>query len=430
MSWTPWNVLDPLECPGPLGMSWTPWNVLNPVIVIEPPEPPGIPLNPSAPEPQNSLEPLEYPTTLESPEPPEMLLNNLAQAGRLQDPQTPQTPPGDIVRCHDPLNDDPHAETEDLASKFMFFATFEKRQKQEAEKKRKVFRITPPREEQVPLLPPGGGAKPPRRCMAVNCAVCKLRGLATEDIELGRDPNLIRSTDNYQDEVDCRKTKSILTMFKKMEAKNTSNVDDEDEEAGPRPLHRFTPPPEGEDYDDEYTDEDGDYTDEEDDYTDEEDGNEERAAGSAPYKDELLQMSARKAAELRAKFEKWELEETRHNDVNKSNGAAGEDEEAMPSLDTARNLKAMFEEKAQEAAKPQVRERAKVNRFVKTTWPMTSRFSSALTLQLDPNPVMTLQLDPNLVMTLQLDPNLVMTLQLDPNLVMTLQLDPDLAIGS
>ena len=36
----------------------------------------------------------------------------------------------------------------------------------------------------------------------------------------------------------------------------------------------------------------------------------------------------------------------------------------MPSLDTARNLKAMFEEKAQEAAKPQVKERGKVNRFV------------------------------------------------------------------
>ncbi|XP_047736745.1 uncharacterized protein LOC125177988 [Hyalella azteca] len=291
----------------------------------------------------------------------EEIFKEAGEAGRLHEPQTPT---GDIVRCHDAVDDDPQVETQDLASKFMFFATFEQRQKQEAERKRKVFRITPPREAQVPELPPELVAKTMRRCMAVNCAVCKLRGLATDDVELGRDPNLIRCTDNYQDEVDCRKTKSILTMFKKMEARNTGAADDEEEsDIGPRPLHRFTPPPEGEDYDDEYSDEEGEYTDEEGEYSDEEEDEEGGAPGKAPYKDELLQMlSARKAAELRAKFEKWEAEVDRHNDINKSNGV--EDEEAMPSLDTARNLKAMFEEKAQEAAKPQVRERAKVNRFV------------------------------------------------------------------
>lgn len=94
----------------------------------------------------------------------------------------PLSPTGEIVRSHnDPLHhiDDEASqvvETQDLVSKFMFFATFEQRAKQDAEKKRKVFRITPPREDQLQVdddavvLP-----KSARRCMAVNCAVCKLR---------------------------------------------------------------------------------------------------------------------------------------------------------------------------------------------------------------------------------------------------------------
>ena len=57
------------------------------------------------------------------------------------------------------------------------------------------------------------------------------QGIAQDEVELGRDPNLIKSTDNYQDEVDCRKTKSILNMFKKMEAKNCFG-EEEDEEEG------------------------------------------------------------------------------------------------------------------------------------------------------------------------------------------------------
>ena len=39
-------------------------------------------------------------------------------------------------------------------------------------------------------------------------------------------------------------------------------------------------------------------------------------------------------------------------------------DEVMPSLDSTRNLRSMFESKAQEASKVQVRDRPKVNRFV------------------------------------------------------------------
>lgn len=67
------------------------------------------------------------------------------------------------------------------------------------------------------------------------------------------------------------------------------------EEIGPRPLHRFTPPPEGET---DYDDEEDEYTDDEEEYSDDEEGeeySEEEGEGGgrdskAPYKDELLQM--------------------------------------------------------------------------------------------------------------------------------------------
>lgn len=190
-------------------------------------------------------------------------------------------------------------------------------------------------------------------------------GVDVEEQELGRDPNLIRCTDNYQDEVDCRKTRSVLAMFKKMEMQS------EEEDRGPRPLKRFTPPPEGEGEDDsdeeEYSDEE--YSDEDDEDDSEEDEDDEETDRKPKYKDEILEMvnssqSAKKAASLRAKFEKWETEVERNNEYNRGEIPEGE-EECMPSIDTARNLRAMFENKAQEASRPVTnRPKIKVNRFV------------------------------------------------------------------
>ena len=55
-----------------------------------------------------------------------------------------------------------------------------------------------------------------------------MQGLVTDDVELGRDPNLIKCTDNYQDDVDCKNTRNILNMFKKMESR-TMGEDSEGE---------------------------------------------------------------------------------------------------------------------------------------------------------------------------------------------------------
>nr|XP_027233754.1 uncharacterized protein LOC113825155 [Penaeus vannamei] len=176
----------------------------------------------------------------------------------------------------------------------------------------------------------------------------------------GRDPNLVKYTDNLEEPLDCRKTKSVLAMFRKME------MQEDDDAKGPRPLKRFTPPPEGE-YDDsddeEYSDEE--YSDEEDEEDDDEDEEEEsddddERPRKPKYKDEILEMlSARKAASLRAKFERWESEVEHNNEYNR-NERNEDDEECMPSIDTARNLRAMFENKAQEASRPVVSSQPKL----------------------------------------------------------------------
>ncbi|KAG7160922.1 hypothetical protein Hamer_G007702, partial [Homarus americanus] len=148
-------------------------------------------------------------------------------------------------------------------------------------------------------------------------------------------------------------------MFKKMELQS------EEEERGPRPLKRFTPPPEGEEEDsddEEYSDEE--YSDEDDEEDSEEEEEEDEDERKPKYKDEVLEMSAKKAASLRAKFEKWESEVERNNEYNRGEAPEGE-EEGMPSIDTARNLRAMFENKAQEASRPVTNHpKVKINRFV------------------------------------------------------------------
>ncbi|KAK8747475.1 hypothetical protein OTU49_017534 [Cherax quadricarinatus] len=242
-------------------------------------------------------------------------------------------------QSQDGNDDEVSIENSSLVNRFKFFATYEERVKQEEKKRRKVFRFTPPRDSAD-------------------------KGIDVEEQELGRDPNLIRCTDNYEDEVDCRKTRSVLEMFKRMEMQS-----EEEEDRGPRPLKRFTPPPEGEGDDDSEEDEDSDeeYSDEDEEEDSEEDDedDDDETERKPKYKDEILEMvNARKAASLRAKFEKWESEVERNNEYNRGDIPEG-DEECMPSIDTARNLRAMFENKAQEASRPVTnRPKIKVNRFV------------------------------------------------------------------
>ncbi|XP_063858407.1 uncharacterized protein LOC135099804 isoform X4 [Scylla paramamosain] len=272
-----------------------------------------------------------------------------------------------IFEDEDESNEE-EGERSSLADRFKFFATYEERAKEDAKRRKKLFLCSsdPDGEDQVDE--DLDKTHLPKRCMAFNCAVCRLRGIDMEELELGRDPNLVKCTDNYEDEVDCRGTRKLLAKFKKME-KQAEIID-----KGPRPPKQFTPPPEGEedyDSDEEYSDEE--YSDEEEEDSEEEDSEEEDSEeedGKPKYKDEVLEMvkssqSAKKAASLRAKFEKWESEVERNNEYNQSIERYEDEDECMPSIDTARNLRAMFENKAQESTQPVgQRPKVKVNRFV------------------------------------------------------------------
>jgi len=270
----------------------------------------------------------------------------------------------EIIRSCD-AKEDFEVDSRDLASRFKFFSNYEDTENKKVDEKRRsrTFRFTPPREgvvkvdEEVAFM-----ARMPRACMAINCPVCRLRGLEPEEVDFGRDPNYVKSTDILEDNIDCARTKKVLEMFKKMEMQNS---DDEDER-GPPPPRRFTPPPEGEEYDsEEYSDEEYTDDDDEDDYTDDEEDEEEEDENGVKvpkYKDEVLEMSARKAASLRAKFEKWENDVDRRNEINK--GSDEEGEGARPSIESARNLRKMFENKATEQPVPVKQPKHKVNRFV------------------------------------------------------------------
>lgn len=67
-------------------------------------------------------------------------------------------------------------EKSSLAERFKFFATYEERCEEDKEKRRKkLFRFTPPRDGEDQVDEDLDKTHLPKRCMAFNCAVCRLR---------------------------------------------------------------------------------------------------------------------------------------------------------------------------------------------------------------------------------------------------------------
>ncbi|XP_008549207.1 uncharacterized protein LOC103572386 isoform X6 [Microplitis demolitor] len=248
----------------------------------------------------------------------------------------------DVVRSTD-TTEEIHVETSDISNKFKFFETYK-----EPEKERKQFRITPPRDGQVKVNSP--------------------------EREIYRDPDVIRAEDKVDQLVHTDTTKKMLSIFRQMEEKATK----EDVPDGPKPLKRFTPPPE-----DKYakltasdTDEEEDGEEEEDDgnddITEEERRNPNYVRASDKMEDEFLKnaQNAANAKTLRAKFEQWEVNDKKINNHNtivdemeliKATNGDGE----QASIESTRSLKARFES----LGTPQVAEsprapKVKVNRFV------------------------------------------------------------------
>uniref|UniRef100_A0A8D8ULT6 Xin actin-binding repeat-containing protein 2 n=1 Tax=Cacopsylla melanoneura TaxID=428564 RepID=A0A8D8ULT6_9HEMI len=235
----------------------------------------------------------------------------------------------DIVRSSDRV-EDVQVETSDISSKFKFFETYKP-----AEIRSRTFRMTPPREDQVK------GESPDR--------------------EVFRDPSIVRADEPQEDDsqvvVKSATASKMLSMFRQMEEAASKEVVPD----GPKPLKRFTPPPD-------YKGHTGDTASEEEESSEEEEEEEESepepqggdmARASYKVEDEFLKQAANAARSkaLAAKFEHWEPEK------QSANNAVTMLDSEQASLDSTKSLRARFESLNSadaQADKPKPR----VNRFV------------------------------------------------------------------
>ncbi|CAH0391354.1 unnamed protein product [Bemisia tabaci] len=231
----------------------------------------------------------------------------------------------DIVKSSDKV-EDVVVETSDISSKFKFFETYKA-----PEVKRRTFRITPPREN-------GPKSESPDR-------------------EIVRDPNVVRADDPVSNEADnalmkSQTTSKMLSIFRQMEeAKDT--VPD-----GPKPLKRFTPPPDYKEKDSESEEEESEEEEEEEESEEElVNGNIIRA--SDQIEDEFLQQSRKAAVRARALKEKFEHWEPEKQSVNNAINLLDSDQ---ASIEPTKNLRARFE--SMKAEQPTEKPRPRVNRFI------------------------------------------------------------------
>ncbi|XP_014469599.1 PREDICTED: uncharacterized protein LOC106741794 isoform X2 [Dinoponera quadriceps] len=239
----------------------------------------------------------------------------------------------DVVRSSD-TTEEVHVETSDITNKFKFFESYK-----EPEKQRKQFRITPPRDGQVKMDSP--------------------------DREIYRDPDVVRADDRVDEVVHTDTARKMLSIFRQME----ENACKEDLPDGPKPLKRFTPPPEDkfakatasdseEDEDEEGEESDGD------------DSNEERdpnyVRASDKVEDEFLKQAqnAARAKTLRAKFEHWEETDGKvsNHHIAEMEMAQGTGEQS--SIESASSLRARFESLGSQTNESPRTPKVKVNRFV------------------------------------------------------------------
>ncbi|RZF32308.1 hypothetical protein LSTR_LSTR001772 [Laodelphax striatellus] len=236
----------------------------------------------------------------------------------------------DVVKSSDRV-EDVTVETADVSNKFKFFETYKP-----PEKEKRSFRFTPPREGQVKTESP--------------------------EREIYRDPNVVRSEDaNEEDEAVVKRsmtTSKMLSIFRQMEEAKETVPD------GPKPLKRFTPPP---DYKEEEESEEEEEESEEEESEEEE--SEEETNGivraSDKIEDEFLKQAqnAARAKSLKEKFEHWEPEkQSKNNAINMLDSD-------QASLDSTKSLRAHFESLKSE--QPKEKSRPKVNRFVDPTQSMS-----------------------------------------------------------
>ncbi|XP_070155457.1 microtubule-associated protein futsch isoform X3 [Polyergus mexicanus] len=239
----------------------------------------------------------------------------------------------DVIRSSD-ATEEVHVETSEISNKFKFFESYKEPQKQ-----RKQFRITPPRDDQVKMDSP--------------------------DREIYRDPDVVRADDRMDEVVHTDTARKMLSIFRQME----ENACKEELPEGPKPLKRFTPPPEDkfakatasdseEDEEEENEESDGDESNEE------KDPNYVRA--SDKVEDEFLKQAqnAARAKTLRAKFEHWEETDGKVSSHHIAEIEMAQGTGDQSSIESASSLRARFESLGSQNNESPRASKVKVNRFV------------------------------------------------------------------
>ncbi|XP_053619303.1 uncharacterized protein LOC128680275 isoform X2 [Plodia interpunctella] len=253
-------------------------------------------------------------------------------------PPPPQDPPKrkeipfvakDVVRSGDRV-EDARVAPADLSDRFRFFETFR------PDSARREFRMTPPRQPQR--------AKSPSP-------------------ELYHEPSVVRSDERHCDTelaADRHTASRMISVFRQME----TQLNRQDENQGPKPLKRFTPPPPGEHNHQGHSSSEEDYS-EESDY--EEDSEEERRRVylEARQRDEALKQAQQLARtkSFRSRFENWSESEPRARDARDlADWDLGGDGDSQ--LETAKSLREKFENMKVQSNSVTKTFAPKVNRFV------------------------------------------------------------------
>lgn len=243
---------------------------------------------------------------------------------------------------HDEKIDDVHIETSDISSKFKFFETYKP-----VESEKKTFRITPPRD-----------------------GVVKFPSPESEDESLIKQPTI-----DTEPLAKSNTTTIMLNKFRELEQTKNSNK----AELGPRPLKCFTPPPddnrriyiesesdvENMSEEEEEDAQEGDEEEYEEEIGEEEDSDHNGARSRHHLEDESLiqAQAAARAKQLRAKFEKWEAIEIQR-EIQDGTINLYEDNAEDNQIESAKEIRARFENMKENKITQPTRPRYKVNRFV------------------------------------------------------------------
>ncbi|RWS05111.1 reticulocyte-binding protein 2-like isoform X4 [Dinothrombium tinctorium] len=230
--------------------------------------------------------------------------------------QKSDTSPIEVVKCSDPSEKEQVViETNQLQERFKFFECFK-----EPESQPKRFEMTPPPE--------------PKRNDEED---------ETDNVMRPLDPNIIRSSDVIEDLPKTDTAKKMLSKFKQME-ENQGNTNDQ--QTGPKPLKRITPPRE--------------YTKDDDEEKDDSPDRDPNVVRSSYKTEDIVPVEPEKARSLKQMFENWPSDVERENKRN----AYGFEEEFPPKLDITKNLCAKFEAIKSENGQSTEKPKPRVNRFV------------------------------------------------------------------